>query len=136
MNQSAFEKNMRGAQALYKIGTDFPNDNAQDFWQGYQRGLRRYYHGEKFGTEQEHTLWLSLADEYRDIARRYRGLGYRAGFDGMSVDVAINHLAKFTAASAAGSVSSRAKTLAARENAKQPRPNAQGKSKPRKPKPA
>lgn len=41
---------------------------------------------------------------------------------------------KNAAAAALGSVRSDAKTAAARENAKQPRPNAQGKSKPRKPK--
>ena len=132
MNQPEFERNMRGAKALQTIASDFPNDNGQDFWQGYQRGMRRHYHGEKFGTEQEHARWMLLADEYRDIARRFRGLGYWAGFDGMSVDTAINYLAKFTAASAAGSVRSEAKTLAARENAKRPRPNAQGKPKPRK----
>jgi len=131
MNQSEFERNMRGAKQISTL-SDEPND--QDFWSGYQRGMRRHYHGEKFGTEAEHALWMAAADQTRDEQRRHRGLGYRAGFDGMSISDAIKHLAKFTAASSAGSVSSRAKTLAARENAKQPRPNAQGQKKPRLPK--
>lgn len=133
MTQPEFERNARGAKQIAQL-SDEPHD--QDFWSGYQRGLRRHYHGEKFGTTEEHQLWMSAADQRHDEQRRHRGIGYRAGFDGISISDAIKHLAKITAASAAGSVSSRAKTLAARENAKQPRPNAQGKSKPRKPKPA
>lgn len=133
MNQSEFQHNMAGAKSIFEYSSDSTD---ADFWSGYQRGMRRHYHGDKFGTEAEHNLWMSAAEQTRDEQRRHRGLGYRAGFDGMSISDAIKHLAKFTAASSAGSVSSRAKTLAARENAKQPRPNAQGKSKPRKPNPA
>lgn len=130
MTQSEFQRNAQGAKMLGELSTD--DLHSADFWSGYQRGLRRNYHGGKFGTSAEHKLWLVAADQRHDEQRRYRGIGYRAGFDGMSISDAIQHLAKFTAASLAGSVSSRAKTLAARENAKQPRPNAQGKSKPRK----
>lgn len=41
---------------------------------------------------------------------------------------------EINAAAALGSLTSEAKKAAARENAKRPRPNAQGKLKPRKPK--
>ena len=49
------------------------------YWEGYQRGLRRAYYGEVFGTEEEHNLWLSLADDEVDESRRERGRGYRDG---------------------------------------------------------
>ncbi len=51
-----------------------------EFWAGYLRGVRRAEHGEKFGTAEEHTLWLTLADDI-DVFRRARGLGYRAGLN-------------------------------------------------------
>ena len=41
---------------------------------GYQRGLRRHYHGEKYGNPGEHEKWLALDGE--------RGDGYRDGFEG------------------------------------------------------
>ena len=50
-----------------------------DYWHGYQRGLRRGYHGELFGTDREHELWMRLADEGTDKAERERGRGYRDG---------------------------------------------------------
>jgi hypothetical protein len=52
--------------------------NRPDYWAGYMRGLRRAYHGERYGTEAEHALWLSQADG-EDEQRRERGLGYRDG---------------------------------------------------------
>jgi hypothetical protein len=48
-------------------------------WQRYERGLRRQYHGDKFGTPQEHALWLSLADDGSDPSSRERGQSYRDG---------------------------------------------------------
>lgn len=50
----------------------------KNFWVGYLRGVRRAEHGEKFGTEDDHRLWLALADDIMPD-RRARGLGYRAG---------------------------------------------------------
>jgi len=44
-------------------------------------GLRRACHGERFGTEAEHQLWLSQADS-EDVQRQQLGLGYRAGLAG------------------------------------------------------
>ena len=46
-----------------------------DYLRGYQRGLRRLYHGENFGTPGEHNQWLTLA-RYREEM----GQGYRDGF--------------------------------------------------------
>jgi hypothetical protein len=50
-----------------------------DYWHGYQRGLRRGYMGQLFGTDAEHKLWLRLADDGPDRASRDRGRGYRDG---------------------------------------------------------
>jgi hypothetical protein len=62
MNQQEFESEVEKAKGLKSI-----EDERQDFWAGYARGLRRGYHGEKFGTDD-------------DDSRRERGEGYRAGF--------------------------------------------------------
>lgn len=54
------------------------DDDRQSWLQGYQRGLRRAIHGERFGTADEHALWLSMADS-PDGRRAEMGRGYRAG---------------------------------------------------------
>jgi len=68
-----FETEMRRAQVMQKREPEL-----QEFWIGYQRGLRRAHHGESFGTAEEHHLWLSLINS-EDSARRQRGEGYQAG---------------------------------------------------------
>ena len=71
---------MLRADTLRGVSLD-PDDS--EFWAGYIRGLRRLYHGEKFGTAAEHESWFGIdADEY-DMTRRSRGEGYRAGFAGV-----------------------------------------------------
>jgi hypothetical protein len=72
MNKSQFEREMHRAAAMRAAG-DRP-----DYWDGYERGLRRAYHGERFGSPEEHGLWLSQADS-DDEQRRERGQGYRDG---------------------------------------------------------
>ncbi len=47
------------------------------YWRGYQRGLRRGFQGELFGTDEEHKRWMRLADDGADEADRERGRGYR-----------------------------------------------------------
>jgi hypothetical protein len=101
MNYQEFKHNLTGGEQLMLLS----DPDGQEYWAGYLRGMRRCYHGENFGTEAEHGLWMSLADE-ADRLRRYRGLGYRAGAGGMPIAEAIRHLAKYLAASAAGSVRS------------------------------
>jgi len=136
MTEQAFAHNQAGAECFRRYSSQ-PDIS---YWEGYERGLRRNHHGEKSGTEEEHSLWMVLVSETGDELRRFRGIGYRAGFEGLPVAEAIKHLqvtvAKRLAAVAAGSVRSAAKAAAARENAKRPRPNAQGKKKPRAPKEA
>ena len=71
MDKQSFEHEMGRAQAMRTAG-DRP-----EYWAGYMRGLRRKYHGEDFGTDEEHRLWLT-ADG--DTLRRERSAGYRAGY--------------------------------------------------------
>jgi hypothetical protein len=49
-----------------------------DYWDGYQRGLRRLFLGERFGTARQHAQWLCFSgDANRSTAAR--GQGYRDG---------------------------------------------------------
>lgn len=47
---------------------------------GYRRGLRCHYHGDKFGTSEQHASWLQLRSI--DNQRQELGRGYRDGFAG------------------------------------------------------
>ena len=73
MRQEAFGREMAKARAFITVG-DRP-----DYWAGYWRGLRRRYHGENFGTDSEHELWMSLSDD-DDETRKEEGRGYRDGY--------------------------------------------------------
>jgi len=69
MEKGVFESYMRRAKFLAN----------GEYVTGYQRGLRRHFHGVSFGTDAEHTQWLSLqADE----TRAEQGRGYLDGFNG------------------------------------------------------
>jgi hypothetical protein len=48
------------------------------YWDGYQRGLRRLFLGERFGTARQHALWLSFSSD-ADQSTAARGQGYRDG---------------------------------------------------------
>ena len=88
MNEYEFRHNMLGAKSLSESSKSPDSD---DFWIGYQRGLRRLYHGKNFGTLEEHILWMSLIDD-RDKSREMRGAGYRFGFAGHDIAAAIKML--------------------------------------------
>ena len=79
MDKETFQEWMVAAKCIQEND----KENA-DFWKGYQRGLRRLYHGERFGTPEEHALWMSLTND-RDESHKMRGRGYRAGFAGHSI---------------------------------------------------
>lgn len=78
MTRSDFQSNMTAADTFRRLSSE-PDE--QDFWTGYQRGLRRKHHGDKF------------ADNHHDTSRKMRGLGYRAGFDGQNIQQAMKTLA-------------------------------------------
>lgn len=73
MNETRFLALMMKARKFSGLGEH------ADYWHGYQRGLKRGFQGELFGTDAEHTLWMRLADDGPDIASRERGRGYRDG---------------------------------------------------------
>ena len=66
MNQKKFDTFMAAAQTL-----------PEDYAKGYLRGLRRHYHGEKFGTTSEHAQWMAMGDHRQEM-----GDGYKDGFAG------------------------------------------------------
>lgn len=75
MTYAQFTHEMLKAETFTRLG------ERPDYWRGYQRGLRRAYHGEAFGTDEEHAQWLEMLDSRGD-ARREMGLGYRDGLQG------------------------------------------------------
>jgi hypothetical protein len=72
MKESEFKSKMLYAESMKKL------DERPYYWEGYVRGLRRRYHGEKFGTAEEHTLWMDSINR-PDESRSERGRGYRDG---------------------------------------------------------
>lgn len=72
---SSFASLMRRADTLRRVE---PDPAHAEWWAGYMRGLRRAHHGERFGTETEHQLWLAAADS-TDQQRAALGRGYLAG---------------------------------------------------------
>ena len=72
MNEKQFRSLMGMAKSLKSV-----DSGRADFWSGFQRGLRRLYHGENLGTPEEHEKFLNCRDgDYR----RDLQTGYRAGF--------------------------------------------------------
>lgn len=53
-----------------------------DYQRGYRQGLRRNYHGENFGTADEHARWMALSGHRAEMGR-----GYRDGFAGNQPDI-------------------------------------------------
>ncbi len=85
MDRPNFESWMRAARELSRL-----SDHASsDYWAGYQRGLRRAFHSEAFGSSTEHGKWSELDD--------LRGVGYRAGFRETPIECAISQSDLYTA---------------------------------------
>lgn len=89
MTEQQFKSEMEHAKMRQRLAATESDSYGQradpysaDYWMGVQRGLRRGYHGEKFGTEAEHQLWLSLAGD-EDLQRDARGRGYAQGLQGL-----------------------------------------------------
>ena len=74
MDRKTFELEMMRAKTFMMTGEDY------DYWAGYEKGLRRRFKNENFGTDAEHEFWLSLKNSDDDM-RRNRGRGYHAGFN-------------------------------------------------------
>ena len=72
MDENKFKSWMMRAKILQRL-----DDEKSEFYSGYQRGLRRLYHGDKFGSGQEHVRYMGLSGN-----RKLLGDGYRSGFSG------------------------------------------------------
>ena len=71
MDMNTFEAEVYRARELKKVG------KKPEYWTGYMHGLRRRFHGEDFGTVQEHRLWLTSNG---NTLNRLRSQGYRDGY--------------------------------------------------------
>ncbi len=87
-----------------------------EYWVGYQRGMRRARFGERFGTEQDHQIWLNAINAGGE-SHRQRGEGYR---DGLNEHVEYDDLSVSELAAIAGSAKSPAKTDANRKKSNLP----------------
>jgi hypothetical protein len=67
LTEVQFQHEMSRAQTFQGLEPD-----RAEYWAGYQRGLRRAFHGEAFGTAEEHDLWLTAVDS-EDVLRKQRG---------------------------------------------------------------
>jgi len=91
MDKKRFQSLLGMAKSMQSIDHD-----RADFWRGFQRGIRRSFHGENFGTQEEHEKFYNCRDgEYR----RDLQTGYRAGYhyDELKIDDAddVQTLRKF-----------------------------------------
>lgn len=83
---SNFASLMRRADTLRRLTSDRIESA---WWTGYMRGLRRAHHGEQFGTEAEHQMWLDAATS-PDSQRAAMGHGYAAGLTLTAIDPPVN----------------------------------------------
>jgi hypothetical protein len=75
MEKGTFEREMSKAKTFHEL-----DESKTEYYAGYMRGLRRNYHGENFGTSEEHQLWLDAANS-DDPDRKQRGTGYKDGLE-------------------------------------------------------
>ena len=72
---SAFASLLRRADTLRR----HESDPIRESWlAGYMRGLRRAHHGDSFGSQAEHQLFLDAVNS-NDPQRAALGRGYAAG---------------------------------------------------------
>lgn len=74
MDEKIFKHEMNRANAMQRV-----EPGRQDYWIGYQRGLRRAFQDEKTGADKEHRKWIASALRSVDGQRQQRGAGYRDG---------------------------------------------------------
>jgi len=77
MKDFDFRRLLIRAQTLRETDVDCSAARSA-WWRGYIRGLRRAHHGDNFGTEAEHALFMDAVNS-RDESRVALGKGYRAG---------------------------------------------------------
>ena len=100
-----FETEMARARIMRSL-----ESATNDYWIGYERGLRRANHGETFGTDDEHAAWMALIKS-PDDRRVLRGIGYRDGL--AALELTASQVGRL-----GGQTKSPAKSKAATENGK------------------
>ena len=70
MDFERFKKQMAAAEHMAKADRE-----RESYWRGYQRGIRRAYHGEKFGTPEEHEKFIDAVNS-TDEKQKEAGRGY------------------------------------------------------------
>jgi len=73
MDRKIFESKMQMAEAKILIG------DGPEYWQGYQQGLMRQYHGDSVVTMEKHREWMKKAAA-EDNKVYEAGKGYMDGF--------------------------------------------------------
>jgi hypothetical protein len=76
MTEQEFQSRLVQAEAMRH------RSHRPGYYEGYIRGLRRFYQGGRFGTLQEHEEWLGMAYDW-DRTRADRGRGYQDGLMGI-----------------------------------------------------
>lgn len=69
-----------------------------EFWFGYRRGLNRLRYGKIFGSDEEHHSWHDIPEtleEETSVELVVRGMGYRAGYAGLTVEEAAERAKEF-----------------------------------------
>ncbi len=89
MDEQKFFKLGLAAKSLLEKAAD---ESERSFWEGYRKGLRRNYHWDRIGPDEEHSLWMGFAAEKDNLSKRLCGIGYRAGFEEMDIPEAIEYL--------------------------------------------
>lgn len=73
MHESKYRTLLLRAKSM-QLANDRPN-----FWEGYIRGLRRAFYGDRYGSAEDHRRWLALGG---DSLRDEMAHGYREGLAG------------------------------------------------------
>ena len=76
MTEQEFKSRIAQAETMCGLS------DRRGYYEGYLRGLRRFYHGPHFGTLSEHEEWLGLVYEW-DETKAGRGRGYQDGLQGI-----------------------------------------------------
>jgi len=74
MTEQDFKSEMARAESRRSLA----EPTEAEYWAGYIRGLRRAYHGERFGTNEEHARYMSAANSINESRKRL-GVGYKDG---------------------------------------------------------
>jgi hypothetical protein len=74
MDEETFKREMLKAETLAC------GDGRQNYWLGYRRGLRRWFYGNAYSNDADHSTWMAMVN-HPDATRREIGRGYWDGFN-------------------------------------------------------